>query len=330
MKVLLTGNAGFIGSVIHRKLAGHDVTGVDIRGRYSEDARDFFRDNCCSYYDLVIHCAAQVGGRVLVESPMVHAENLEIDAALFQWAEHARPGRIVYVSSVAVYPKHLQKGEYKLRPLDSTQLFDKFNISSFSGDAHIVPRDLSLVSAHVLHEDNALNFLFPYPDELYGWAKLTGEMMAARSSVPVSIPRPFTVYGEDQDPVFPFANIAMQIRERRDPVTVWGSGKQIRDFIHVDDVADGILEMAKQGIDGPVNICTGRATSLNDLIRLMADKAGYYPDIEHLNKTEGLAYRVGDPKKLHEFYVPKVTLEEGVARAQSLGDGADQVAAGEL
>jgi nucleoside-diphosphate-sugar epimerase len=291
MKILVTGSAGFIGSHLVKKLQEHEVTELDVRGKYAEDARDFFHDECCDNFDLVFHCAAVVGGRQLIETPLAHAANLEIDAALFQWAERERPGRIVYVSSVAAYPVHLQEGPHKL----------------FKGHDTMVP-------GHILREDNIRDYLASFPDELYGWAKFMGEFMASRSSVPVSIPRPFTVYGEGQDGIFPFANIMKQIRERKDPVTVWGSGNQVRDFIHVDDVVNGMIAMAEQEIDGPVNLCTGRAASLNELITMAAAEAGYSPQVEHLDKTEGLPYRVGDPAKLHEFFKPEISLEQGIQR----------------
>jgi nucleoside-diphosphate-sugar epimerase len=282
VRVLLTGSAGFIGSVIAATLVeqGHSLTRVD--KRTGIDARDFFRDwdSPSRRYDLVIHCAAVVGGRVLIESPMAHAENLEIDAGLFRWAEHVKPGRIVYVSSVAAYPAGLQR--------------------TLGGALYEEDIDLTDTWA---------------PDELYGWAKLTGEVLASRSSVPVSVVRPFTVYGSGQDPVFPFANIALQFRERRNPVTVWGTGNQVRDFIHVKDVVRAIITMAVKEIDGPVNLCTGRALSLRELIALFAEQAGYDPEISTADKPEGLIYRVGCPERLLEFYTPAMLVEEGITEA---------------
>lgn len=299
MKTLVTGSAGFIGGHVTCELAKrkHEVSGIDLIDGYPYeqcDARDFFRESN-QHFDLVLHCAAVVGGRQLIETPLAHAANLEIDAALFQWAERTKPGRVVYVSSVAAYPVHLQQGEHPLTFKNGEPVLD------------------CMVPAHILREEN-ISSRWASPDELYGWAKMTGEYLASRSTIPVSIPRPFTVYGENQDSIFPFASIAQQVRERQDPVTVWGSGNQTRDFIHVDDVVNGMIAMAKQEVDGPVNFCTGRATSLNELIAMMTEAAGYSPEIKHLDKTEGLLHRVGDPKKLNEFYVPEITLEEGIRR----------------
>lgn len=62
--------------------------------------------------------------------------------------------------------------------------------------------------------------------------------------------------------------------------------------------------------------CTGRAVSLRELIGMMAAQAGYEPEIKTLpEKPEGLPYRVGDPGRLHGFYVPQVSLKEGIRRA---------------
>ena len=291
VKALVTGHLGFIGRRVHDTLerAGYDVFGIDVIHGEQDDARLYFR-HASQRYDVVVNCAAVVGGRALIEdSAMAHAANLEIDAALFQWAERTRPGRVVYVSSVAAYPAFLQSAEARVLHGEDVRKLSE--------------ADIELGNIRL-------------PDQLYGWAKLTGEILAARSSIPVSIPRPFTVYGEDQEPAYPFGNLAAQVRERRDPVTIWGSGNQVRDFIHADDVAGAILAMAEQGIDGPVNLCSGRPVSLRDLAGMMAAEAGYSPDIKTLpDKPEGLPYRVGNPRGLHGFYTPRISLEEGVRRA---------------
>jgi nucleoside-diphosphate-sugar epimerase len=315
VRILVTGSAGFIGSHIVWYLdKKHEVHEIDLAGDGypygSYDALDFFRREDY-HYDLVIHCAALVGGRQKIEnSPVAYAQNLELDAALFQWAERTKPGRIVYISSVAAYPVYLQQ---PLPPM-SQKLQDSYDALSelFSRPkrelfSYLYPRELR-------EEDIDLDR--PYlPDKVYGWAKLTGEMLASQSSVPVSVVRPFTVYGDGQDEIFPFANIMKQVKNYRDPVTVWGSGNQVRDFIHVDDVVNAILVMAEQGINGPVNLCTGRAVSLVQLAAMMAGAADYSPDIEHHDdKPEGLPYRVGNPEKLHGFYVPRISLEEGIER----------------
>ena len=69
--------------------------------------------------------------------------------------------------------------------------------------------------------------------------------------------------------------------------------------------------MAEKGIGGPVNLGTGRGTSLHDLALMMADAAGYAPEIKvNTDKPAGIPRLVADPGRLHEFYTPRITLEE--------------------
>lgn len=97
---------------------------------------------------------------------------------------------------------------------------------------------------------------------------------------------------------------------------MWGDGDQCRDFIHVDDIVGAVLAAVEHDIRGPVNLGTGRATSFNDLAGMVMAAAGYTTAIRHLDaEPVGAFYRVADPSRLLEFYVPKVSLEEGIARA---------------
>jgi len=284
-RALVTGALGFIGRHFCQALddAGYEIIGIDIADGI--DARDYFRLGHDSF-TLVIHAAAVVGGRALIDGPpLALASNLELDAGLFQWAERVRPRRVVYFSSPAAYPVVLQTSGYQ----------------------------------HALHESN-INLRYPQmPDELYGWAKLTGEMLAGRaraSGVRVSMCRPFSGYAEDQGEDYPFCALAGRAARREDPFVVWGSGDQARDFIHVDDIVAAVMTMVDQGIDGPVNLGTGRATTMTELARMFCAQAGYEPAIQPLpDAPSGVAYRVADVTAMSEFYVPKITVEEGVARA---------------
>lgn len=281
---LVTGHRGFVGRHITAALVndGYTLTGVDIAA--GDDARDYFR-NAASRYDLAVHCAAIVGGRAKIEgAPLALAANLELDAAMFGWAARTRPGRVVYLSSSAVYPLWLQDSPGGL----------------------LTEEDVDL-------GDPAL------PDQLYGWAKLTGEHLAARAraaGVPVTVVRPFSGYGEDQDETYPFPAFAARARRREDPFTVWGDGAQVRDFIHVDDICAAILKMAAECIGGPANLGTGRATSMADLAAMMCAAAGYRPAVKTIpHMPSGVAWRVADTARMSGFYTPRITLEEGIARA---------------
>lgn len=287
MKTLVTGSAGFLGRHFVAALddQGHEVVGADIVD--GVDALDVFRYNT-THFDLVIHCAAVSPHRAAIDGNAltVGAGNIELDAALFQWAARTCPGRVVYFSSSAAYPV-----DYQCR------------------QAAPWPMDEGLVD---LDDPER-------PDAIYGWTKLTGERLAAayrEQGGTVTVVRPFSGYGEDQSADFPFGAFRDRALAREDPFTVWGDGTQVRDWIYVDDVVAGTLAVAEQGVDVPVNLCTGIGTSMRELATLFMVAAGYCPEVSFQpDRPAGVAYRVGDPTRLHDFYTPKITLAEGVRRA---------------
>lgn len=283
MKILITGHRGFVGRQFLRTLDGHDITGVDIKE--GNDARHFFaQDN--TKFDLVIHLAAVVGGRATIDGqPLKVATDLAIDSDMFQWALRTRPHRVVYYSSSAAYPTAYQ---------------------TYSMKYHLHEGHINL--------DSIMN-----PDQTYGWAKLTGEMLARyaeEEGLRVQVFRPFSGYGEDQDLDYPFPSFIQRAKKKEEIFDIWGSGNQVRDFIHIEDVVNATLKAVEEDIEGPVNLGTGRPTSFNKLAELVTDSAGFKPVFNRiLDAPEGVPYRVCDPTKMLSFYIPKITLEEGIARA---------------
>jgi nucleoside-diphosphate-sugar epimerase len=291
---LVTGSAGFIGRHMTRHLAaaGYAVQGIDVMHPIGGDpgwttvcdARDWFR-SATGPFDVVVHAAAVVGGREVIDGPpLALAVNLELDAAMFAWAARTRPGRVVYLSSSAVYPVALQ--HHGARPL---------------------------------REDDADPGAPQLPDQLYGWCKLTGEQLARRAAacgLAVTVARPFSGYGEDQDDCYPFAAFAARARAREDPFVIWGDGRQVRDWIHVDDICAAILAMIAAGAGGPVNLGTGRAVSMRELAGLMCAAAGYQPQVKTLPEMPaGVPCRVAGTAAMRRFHVPRISLEDGVMRA---------------
>jgi nucleoside-diphosphate-sugar epimerase len=200
---------------------------------------------------------------------------------MFDWTLRNRPDRVVYMSSSAVYPVEYQ---------------------------HALGSRLS-------EEDLDLDERLP-ADNSYGETKQTGELLAqyVGEEVPVTIVRPFSGYGADQDLTYPFPTFLRRAVSLDPEFEVWGDGEQVRDFVHVSDISDCILKMVTEEISGPVNIGTGRPTSFNQLARLCMDAAGTRKPLSHdLSKPVGVAYRVADTSRLNEFFVPKISLEQGIA-----------------
>lgn len=296
MRAVVTGDQGFLGRHFVKALAkrGYTVVGVDIAAAELWDARDFFRFGT-SQFDLAIHCAAIVGGRQKIEgAPLDLAVDLSLDSEFFQWVLRTEPRRAVYISSSAAYPAELQTGLWN--------------------------RDLGgAPQGWKMREDFIDLDAVRNPDHLYGWSKLTGEMLARfaiRAGAPVTVVRPFSGYGADQSPDYPFRAFLERARRREDPFEIWGDGEQVRDFIHVSDIVDGTLELVDQGVAGPVNLGTGRGTSFIQLARIMTQIAGYRPDLEFRRKQPvGVRYRVADTTLLERYYQPKVKLEDAIEEA---------------
>jgi nucleoside-diphosphate-sugar epimerase len=337
MKVLITGGAGFVGRHFARRLVndGNDVLLVDdlSTGLPLEqwafkpkkwvpselgtlrlcigsvrDWLDFahaFPDGkpTPDHFDLIIHCAAIVGGRLKIEGdPLAVATDLAIDADFFHWCAQSKHKKtqIIYFSSSAVYPLELQ----------TRAKYMKLN-------EHLLTFNTSRVSM---------------PDMSYGWSKLSGEYLAKfaveKYGLDVKIFRPFGGYGEDQSWDYPFPSIIRRVLVGENPVTVWGSGDQKRDFIHIDDVVEGVLATKDLMAPGSVlNLGTGRATSFKELANMACDILKMPAKVLNDDtKPEGVFYRVCDNFNFHQLYEPKVTLEQGILRAglhlQKVLDGA--------
>jgi len=316
--VLITGAAGFVGRHFTRRLLeqGHTVVAVDpiapLTGGIhpssgwplfeprdyasfqfiEQDCRTYFRENPTASFDYVFHLAAIVGGRMVIEhNPLAVADDLSIDAQYWQWAVHAKPGKSVIFSSSAAYPIGLQ------RP-DHYRLLREDDIS--------FEQDLGM------------------PDLSYGWSKLTMEYLSRlaydRHGLKSVCYRPFSGYGEDQDDTYPFPSVCKRAIAHRgaETLTVWGSGLQMRDFIHIEDCVTGVLSTMDQIHDGDaLNLSTGRLTSFTEFAGIAARQLGYDPEIKGTSHTpEGVFARGGDTAKQRALgFTPTLTFEEGVARA---------------
>jgi UDP-glucose 4-epimerase len=238
----------------------------------------------------VFHFAAIVGGRAKIDGdPMMVALDLSIDAEFFYWVCRYKPERVMYPSSSAAYPVNLQTDGGAIALSESDIRFDA-NLGQ--------------------------------PDMTYGWSKLTGEYLAIIAAkyygVSVACVRPFSGYGEDQDLTYPVPAIAARAAKKEDPFEVWGSGRQGRDFVHIDDCIDCILMALNNISDGTaINIGSGKLTSFLELIELFSSFAGYRPVVKPLlDKPVGVHSRYANMEFVSNRFgwKPKISVEEGMRR----------------
>ncbi len=317
-KVLITGGAGFVGRHFTRHFleSGDQVHVVDsieeatggihpdakwpifdprdFKGFSFEalDCRDYFKTNPHAEFDLVLHLAAMVGGRLMIEyNPLAVADDLSIDAAYWQWAKSAEPAKTICFSSSAAYPVRLQTQEHYL--LLSEEMID------FASDIGM-------------------------PDMSYGWAKLTCEYLARlayeRHGLKSVTYRPFSGYGEDQDDTYPFPSICKRAIEgsAKEPFLVWGSGEQMRDFIHIDDCVGGVIATMGAIENGEaINLSTGILTSFLDFARLATQACGYQAEVRGMSdRPTGVFARGGDTALQRSLgFSPAITFASGIRGA---------------
>ena len=323
-KILITGGAGFVGRhfVKHFLEAGDRVVCVDNIAPYTggidpvkgwpiysprdfrefkfirRDCRDYFKDSPETDFDLVLHLAALVGGREMIENnPLAVAEDLAIDSMYWAWATRARPAKTLCFSSSAAYPIKFQtQGNYRLLSED---------MISFESDLGM-------------------------PDMSYGWAKLTNEYLATLAFAKYGLKsvtyRPFSGYGEDQDEAYPFVSICKRVLAcfGSPKLQVWGTGDQMRDFIHISDCVLGVVSTMDAVDDGSaINLSTGRFTSFKEFATIAAGLAGYATSVYgNSTKPEGVFARGGDTAKQRSLgFVHSIPLEEGISRTFKYLDG---------
>ena len=316
-KVLVTGGCGFVGRHLIQRLlpAGHEVHCVDVMGPlsgaiepkdwplfqpleyglfnfYAEDCRAWFKRISDTDFDYAFHLAAMVGGRAMIENnPLAVADDLSIDAEYWQWAVKTKPEKTIVFSSSAAYPVHLQRPDHYM-----------------------------LLKEDMISFDEGLGM----PDLTYGWAKLTHEYCARlayeKHGLKSVTYRPFSGYGEDQDDTYPFPSICKRVLANRgaSEIGVWGTGRQMRDFIHIDDCIEGVLSTMDQINDGSaVNLSTGIFTSFIEFVQTASDILDFYPEVKGTSNTpEGVFARGGDTTFQKELgFQYKLSFREGITRA---------------
>ncbi len=316
-KILITGGCGFVGRHFVQRLLpkGHEIHCVDVMEPlsgaieprqwplfqplefdsfhfYSEDCRDWFKKYRDTDFDYAFHLAAMVGGRAMIENnPLAVADDLSIDAEYWQWAAKAKPEKTIVFSSSAAYPIHLQRPDHYMLLKEDMISFD---------------------------ENLAM------PDLSYGWAKLTHEYCARlayeKHGLKSVTYRPFSGYGEDQDDTYPFPSVCKRVLANRGAkeIGVWGTGRQMRDFIHIDDCVEGVLKTMDRIEDGSaMNLSTGIFTSFVDFVQIAADILGFQPDVKGTSNTpEGVFARGGDTALQTELgFVNKRSFRDGISEA---------------
>lgn len=292
-RILITGSTGMVGGALTRLMKSKGFTNLLTPTRKELNLID--RKNVFDYFEkhrpeYVFMVAAKVGGIAANSEDLVGfmEENLHIELNLFSAAYQYKTKKNLFLGSSCIYPKEAPqpiKEEYLLTgPLEKTN--EGYALAKISG----------LKLAKYYHQQKEMLTVCPMPCNIYG----TGDCYDLhRSHVLSALVRRF----EDA-------------RAANSPfVEVWGTGAAKREFIHVEDVAEGLLFfMSNVETSDHINLGTGLEISISDLARKIADYVGYKGEIcwDH-SKPDGTMRKCMDVSKLHELgFKPKVSLDQGI------------------
>jgi GDP-L-fucose synthase len=295
-KVLVTGGAGFLGSFVVEKLIERGVSKENIRVPRSRELDLRKWENCVRAVegmDVVIHLAARVGGIGYNRKypATLFYDNAIMGIQLMEAARLAEVEKYVAIGTVCAYPK------FTPVPFKEEDLWNGY--PEETNAPYGIAKKIQLVQAQAYRQQYGFNAIFLLPVNLYG---------------------PRDNFHLEHSHVIP-ALIRKMVDARiegRDEIVVWGTGKPSREFLYVEDAAEGILLATERyNKPDPVNLGSGMEITIRDLVNLIAELTGYDGKITwDTSKPDGQPRRCLDVSRAErEFgFKAKTDFREGLKR----------------
>jgi GDP-L-fucose synthase len=292
-RIFVAGHRGLVGGALARRLARIDCEvltaargDLDLR-RQAEVERWMGRHRP----DAVFVAAATVGGIFANDTRPAEFlyDNMMIEANVIEAARQVGVAKLQFLGSTCTYPRLAQQpmreDDLLTGPLEPTNQW--YAIAKIAG--------MKLCAAY--RRQWGCDFIASMPTNIYG----PGDRFDLRASH-----------------VVPALMMKMHKArvERADAVEIWGTGKALREFLHVDDVADSVVFLMERYSDeSPINIGSGAEISIGDLARLMAEVVGFEGRLDFaVDKPDGMPRKLVDNSRMAALgWRPGIALREGLA-----------------
>ena len=293
-RVLVTGGSGFLGRAITRKLEERGVAAItpprsrDYDLTRADDVEKVYAE---AAPDLVIHLAAKVGGiganRAIPGD--IYVQNILMGTHVIEEARRREVEKTIVAGTICAYPK------FAPIPFSEDSLWDGY--PEETNAPYGVAKKALLVHGQANREQYGQNVVYLLPVNLYG----PGDKF--HPSISHVIPALIKKFVEAKE-------------SAQDNVEVWGTGKATREFLYVEDCAEGFV-LAAERYDGadPINLGSGREISIKDLSELIAGLVGYEGELVwDTSKPDGQPRRQLDVTRAKELlgFETSTTLEEGL------------------
>ncbi len=292
-RIYVAGHRGLVGSAIVRRLAvlgyEHVITRtrqeLDLTRQEAVDA--FFAAERPEY---VFLAAAKVGG-ILTNSEVPGdfvRDNLLIQMLVIDAAHRHGVRKLLFLGSSCIYPKHAPQ------PMREEHLLT--GVLEPTNEAYAVAKIAGIKMCEAFGKQYGFNSVALMPTNLYG----PGDSFDLRTShvLPALLRR-----------------IHEAKESGTDEVVVWGTGSPLREFLHVDDLADG-CELVMRTVDGPrlLNVGVGKDITIKGLAELVADVVGYAGSFAFdASKPDGTPRKLLDVRQLTELgWTARIELRAGV------------------
>ncbi|MBI9049616.1 MAG: GDP-L-fucose synthase [Anaerolineaceae bacterium] len=281
-RVCVTGGAGFLGSFVVKKLHQRGVKDIFIPKIEDYDLVDqqaIIRMLQDAKPDIIIHLAANVGG---IGANMEHPaeffyQNLMMGVQLMHEAWKAKVEKFVAIGTICAYPK------FTPIPFKEEDLWNGY--PEETNAPYGLAKKMMLVQAQAYRQQYDYNAIFLLPVNLYG--PRDNFRLASSHVIPALIRKCLEAKASGKK-----------------ELEVWGDGSPTREFLYVEDAAEGIL-MAAEKYDGsePVNLGSGQEISIKDLVTLIAEETGFQGElIWDTSKPNGQPRRALDTSRATEYF----------------------------